>query len=71
MKTTKGFFLWRSRWYSICSKHQIAQDDCPLCNHGGWHNVYWGEIGRFIYNKFPRVWRWLVNQTSYKLTKFK
>lgn len=34
---TRGKFLNKQIWFSICSSHREYNKDCHLCNIGNWH----------------------------------
>jgi len=36
---TRGKFIWKERWYSICSIHGRYHEDCFMCRTGTWENV--------------------------------
>lgn len=60
-KTVKGKYLWKKRWYSICSTHQIYSKDCPRCNIGSWHSDWKQSITSWFFHNFPKFWIWWVN----------
>ena len=59
---TRGRFLTKEVWYSICSIHQEYKEDCKMCNTGTWNNVITSKISSLIYNLFPSFWSWWVNR---------
>lgn len=71
MGKTKGRFLWRSTWYSICSAHREYKEDCPRCNVGGWSNDIQYRLGAIVFKKAPGVWRWWANRKGINFTKLK
>lgn len=52
---SKGHFLNKQHWYSICSRHQEYDEQCKLCNIGSWHNIYLLKICNFIYFTLPII----------------
>jgi hypothetical protein len=58
---TKGKFLFKKQWYSICSRHQHYEWHCELCNIGRWHNIFLSKISHFIFNHFEKLWIFCVN----------
>lgn len=52
----------KKRWYSFCSRHQIYNKNCNICNTGGWRNVWLGNISSFFYKVSPKLWIWWVNK---------
>jgi len=36
---TRGKFIRKERWYSLCSMHQEYNEDCDMCKSGTWNNV--------------------------------
>jgi hypothetical protein len=66
----QGKFFWRKRWYSYCSRHQIYNKECDICQHGSWVNVWGNHIGGWVYDIAPLFWIWWVNFPKHKL-KFK
>ena len=36
---TRGKFIFKERWYSICSMHQEYDETCHMCRTGTWNNV--------------------------------
>lgn len=65
---TRGEGLHAEVFFSICSKHQMHDENCPLCNKGSWQNIFKYEIGSLFYNIFPNIWRWKTNR-NFKLFK--
>lgn len=62
MRDSRGRWLRREEWHSICSRHQTPQSGCPLCSRGCWRNVWLGRLSRAIYAVAPRAWRWWQNR---------
>lgn len=58
---TKGKFLFKKEWYSICSRHQQYESTCNICNHGSWRNVFLSKISHFVFKYFPKFWIYVVN----------
>jgi hypothetical protein len=46
---TKGFLFWKKRYYSICSRHQIYDENCDICNKGFWINIWKSKLDNFIF----------------------
>ena len=59
---TRGKWLWRQEWYSICSAHYDDKDGCPYCEAGRWVNVWVHNIEIFVYKRWPDLWRWWANR---------
>lgn len=57
-----GKLWWKYRWFSFCSRHQIYDKDCNICQSGAWTNVWKWRIGGLIYDIFPKFWIWYVNR---------
>ena len=53
----KGFFIFKKRWYSMCSAHQEYQQDCTLCNVGSWKNILIGKIESIINKISPFLYK--------------
>ncbi len=66
---TKGRFLWKKEWYSLCSAHQEFNADCNTCKSGRWVNTTGQAISIFIFNISPGFWRWWVNLRKCKNDK--
>ena len=58
---TRKHFIWKQEWYSVCSTHQKYQEDCDLCNHGRWVNVWLHKLSSLVYKISPKFWIWWVN----------
>jgi hypothetical protein len=65
---TKGRFLNKQQWFSICSTHFEYNPLCKRCTTGIWKNIYMFKLSSIFYNKFPKLWIWWMNL---KLKKFK
>lgn len=57
----RGKFIFKEEWYSLCSMHNVYDNDCPLCNTGSWRNIYIGKISSFFFKYFPKFWVFWVN----------
>src|SRR5277367_4066805 len=55
---------FKYQWYSICSAHNGQVEDCSRCMVGEWINCWAHEIGSFIYNHDPILWRWWANRPA-------
>lgn len=54
---TKGRFLNKKQWYSMCSVHQNTIDDnCTMCLHGEWCNIFITKIDNIIFKVSPKIW---------------
>lgn len=62
MRDSRGRWLRREEWHSICSRHQVPRDGCPLCGRGCWRNVWLGRLSRLAYAVAPRLWRRWANR---------
>ena len=59
---TKGKFLNKQIWFSICSRHREYDEACDLCKIGEWENALKYKFSSFIYDNFPSIWRWYMNK---------
>ena len=62
---TRGKWLNKEEWYSICSRaHNINHYDpsCDLCQCGSWRNVFLGKISHAFYVVSPFLWRIWANR---------
>ena len=66
---TKGRWLNRQEFYSICSKHITNNSECPSCQTGKWHCVYKTLLSKLVYKVFPWLWRIIANMTNSSFTK--
>ena len=53
---TRGKFVRKERWYSICSIHQEYNKDCPMCNSGTWNNVILIWLDSLLYKVSYPLW---------------
>ena len=60
-ETVRGKGLKKQRWYSICSRHMIHDNNCNICNTGSWENVWMLAISGWFYKHFTKLWVWWVN----------
>lgn len=58
---TRGHGLFKETWYSFCSRHLEYDESCHICNSGRWVNNIRHSLSSFIYDHFPRLWIWWVN----------
>jgi hypothetical protein len=58
----RGKWLFKKVWFSICSKHDIYQHDCDLCNAGMWENLIKVKITNWFFKLCPGLWRKLANR---------
>ena len=58
----KGWGPWKQIWASICSIHQIHQEDCIDCNIGIWTNYWKQQIISFLFIYCPRIYLWLMSK---------
>lgn len=61
---TRGKWLKKEAWYSICSSHLEDDPECSRCQVGAWHNVYLLKVGSIVFKIAPRLWRWNANRKS-------
>lgn len=67
---TRGRFLFKEEFYSICSAHMHSEGiDCKLCETGSWHNVYMLKASQLVYKISPSLWRWWANRPNSKSRK--
>ena len=64
---SRGRFIWREEFYSICSKHQKNKSDCDMCSVGSWTNVYKQRIGHLVFRLVPGIWRWNANRKGLEM----
>lgn len=60
-KSIKGKWIWKEKWYSICSIHMNYDKNCSMCTTGSWHNVWMLKINSWFHDHTYRLWRWWVN----------
>jgi hypothetical protein len=53
---TKGRFIFKSTWYSFCSKHIDYDKNCHICESGVWQNDIIHNIGNLLFTYFPGFW---------------
>ena len=58
---TKGRFLNKKEWYSICSIHYEYDKTCNMCNAGQWVNVWGQKISSLFYSISKGAWIWWTN----------
>lgn len=63
----KGFFIFKKKWYSICSAHQEYKNDCALCNVGSWKNVILSKIEGLINKLSPKLYKKINNYKKVSL----
>ena len=63
---SRGRWLFRQEFYSICSMHFESQDDCNMCNAGSWKNVYAVKLSHILYKVSPSLWRLWANRHNSK-----
>lgn len=61
---TVGWGPFKYQWYSICSGHRIFEEVCPRCIAGTWVNCWAHEVGHFVYEHNPVLWRWWANRPA-------
>lgn len=59
---TRGKFLNKATWISICSMHPDYDEKCVACNHGNWSNNFKRGISSLIFDYFPELWKWYINR---------
>lgn len=59
---TRGKGLRKQEFYSFCSQHLIEDENCELCKHGVWINIYKHKIDSFIHDHFYKLWHWYMNR---------
>lgn len=69
MQETRGRWLMREEWYSVCSAHHSPRKDCPRCQSGHWVNIAAHNVEHAIYVCAPRLWRWWTNRPNSKARK--
>lgn len=57
-------FIFRQRWFSICSTHHHIKPDCGRCRCGHWVNMAKHHVGHVFYKLFPGLWRWWANRPN-------
>lgn len=58
----QGKLFWKKEWYSLCSRHQIYNKECDICQVGRWHNVWGTHLSGFFHDHFYGLWFWWVNK---------
>lgn len=66
---SRGRWLNRQEFYSICSMHSEYEYDCDCCNAGSWSNVYVAKISQGFYKVCPSLWRVWANRPNSKSQK--
>lgn len=56
----------KQKWYSFCSTHQERNRDCELCKIGYYVPFWKVKVDKFLFNHFPKLWVWWVNNLSDK-----
>ena len=59
-----GYLLWRSTWYSICSRHQISDTNCHRCMAGHYVNDIKHWLGGYFERHHYKFWFWWVNHPN-------
>ena len=57
----RGKFIWKEKWYSICSAHIKHDEDCPRCQVGQWKNVLSIWYDDFLYKYSYPLWYYKAN----------
>lgn len=63
---TRGRYLMKEEFYSICSMHRESRSDCDLCQEGTWTNVWTRRVGHLVHDHCYRLWYWWVNRPDSK-----
>jgi len=61
-RRTKGSFLWKKYWYSLCSMHIEYKEDCNMCNAGTWYSIWRIWFNEVLWKISPELWRKMVNR---------
>lgn len=69
MARTKGIFLLKQTWYSICSRHYEYDDKCEGCKMGVWTYNISHFFSGIIYKIFPSLWKLYMNRENSKARK--
>ena len=67
---TKGKFLTKQYFYSICSGHSGDEEDCSRCQKGMWRYVWAIWLSGLLYKISPKLWRIWANRPNSKTRKF-
>jgi hypothetical protein len=54
---TKGYFIFKKEWYSICSIHKEYNNKCSNCKTGRWINIYSHIVSSLVYDISPSLWK--------------
>lgn len=63
-RRTRGWWLFKEQWSSICSRHYEYNPNCHLCNAGDWTNVPALWFSSLVFKLCPSLWRWWVNRPN-------
>jgi len=67
---TRGRFLAKEEWHSICSAHRQYDENCERCNVGTWGNVWMNKVSGAVFKIAPKLWIWWVNRKPMKAKFF-
>ncbi len=63
---SKGKFLFKQQWWSICSRHYVYDKECNICNAGHWEYTWVTKFNHLFFKISPRLWRWYMNRPNSK-----
>ena len=58
---TRGKFIRKEVWYSICSIHGEYDEDCHMCKTGEWNNVVEIWFDGLLYKISYPLWFYKMN----------
>ena len=50
------------RFYSICSRHYLAKNDCEACSIGSWRTDWGLALSGIVHKRAYWLWFWWNNQ---------
>ena len=59
---TRGKFIRKEIWYSICSIHGVYDEDCHMCRTGHWNNVITLWFTNLIHDHLYPLWYYKMNK---------
>ena len=69
MKTERYWWIFKQRWYSVCSAHRISEESCLRCRTGQWRSEFALSVSRWVHKRFPNFWMKWVNRRYFNKTK--
>lgn len=63
--------MFKKEWFSMCSEHQVKDENCPFCQFGCWHYVWLFKLDVFLYKYCLWLWKLLVRFGNWRRKKIK